>query len=83
MLGAATLRLDQLDGRGDHTLTLDPEPPAPGEEPEREDKPKKEPSFWSGFTDADLRSFVMGFAGTVIGGILLVMVIAVAVLASR
>jgi threonine/homoserine/homoserine lactone efflux protein len=43
----------------------------------------KKPSFWAGFTPVDIRNFAITIAGTVIGGILLVMVGALAVIATR
>jgi hypothetical protein len=52
-------------------VTEDPEPPAA-------DKPEPAKSFWGSFNQADMRMLVVTVAGTVVGGILLVMVLAAA-----
>jgi hypothetical protein len=56
--------------------------PAKAEE-KQEPAEEKEPSFWLTFTAADMRNFVVTVAGTVIGGTLLVMVVAIALGAAR
>jgi uncharacterized membrane protein YdbT with pleckstrin-like domain len=55
--------------------TVEKEPP--------EKAPVREKSFWASFTAADMRTLIVTVAGTVIGGTLLVMVLAVAVIAAR
>ena len=61
------------------SLNEDPESAA-AKEPEGN---AMEPSFWASFTQADMRTLVVTIAGTVIGGALLVMVVAVAVVILR
>jgi len=51
-------------------------------EEEHGDK-EAEPSFWDSFTRADARLFLMTFAGTVAANVVTVMVVAVALIASR
>jgi hypothetical protein len=58
------------------TVTEDPEPPAA-------DKPEPAKSFWGSFNQADMRMLVVTVAGTVVGGILLVMVGALAVIVAK
>ena len=56
--------------------------PAQLSAPAQEPAEKKE-SFWASFTAADMRNLIVTVAGTVIGGILLVMVVALAVIVTR
>jgi hypothetical protein len=58
------------------TVTEDPEPPAA-------DKPEPAKSFWGSFNQADMRMLVVTVAGTVVGGAVLVMVVAVAVILAK
>jgi hypothetical protein len=58
------------------TVTEDPEPPAA-------DKPEPAKSFWGSFNQADMRMLVVTVAGTVVGGTLLVMVLALAVIIAK
>ena len=52
-------------------------------EKEPAEEEEHEASFWASFTRADTRLFLMTFAGTVAANIVTVMVVAVALIASR
>jgi len=61
------------------STNTDTEPPADPAEAE----PEPQKSFWAGFSWSDWRTLVVTVAGTVIGGILLVIVVGVAVIVAR
>jgi hypothetical protein len=59
-------------------VTEDPESPAPAVK-----EPEGVKSFWASFSRADMRTLVVTIAGTLIGGILGVMAVAVAIIVAR